>query len=122
MEVAAWIQKIEASRKEQITMNNELRYILSRQQSEIEHGATAIAFHIEKARWNIECIKKWESEIEEMNNTLWEKKRELLWITMRKRALESLREKRWSEHRFRERRREQKALDEGFRLAHSDQR
>lgn len=121
MEVAAWIQKIEASEKERKAMAYELRDVLYRQQSEMEHGARATAFHIEKGMWNIECIKKWESEIEELKNILQGKKLELLRIALRRRALESLRQKRWIEHRLAERRREQKALDEGFRLAQLDQ-
>jgi len=76
-----------------------------------------VVYQTNKITLDTREVERFGKLIAEEQILLDKKKSELSRLLMRKKALETLREKQWSEHRVREARREQTRIDEAFRLA-----
>lgn len=108
MEVSAQMKRVEAMLRRCEKLRSEMQLLLSRVPAEMEFAPYAMA----QVQTNAEEVVKLQQLIDEENEILAKRKAELSRLFMKRKAAESLREKRLKEFQTDENRGEQKRLDE----------
>ncbi|NBX69362.1 MAG: hypothetical protein EBR01_10420 [Proteobacteria bacterium] len=116
LEVSAVAQKVIVleSRKDQLRQNvNEL---LKKQKERLQFGTEWLSFLAQKVEQDTKETQKIERMLRKEKEDLENKRYELGVISMRRKGLESLKEKRLSDFKLEERRKAQKRLDQNYQL------
>ncbi len=116
LEVSAVAQKVIVleSRKDQLRQNvNEL---LKQQLERLKFGTEWLSFLAQKVEQDTKETQKIERMLRKEKEDLENKRYELGVISMRRKGLESLKEKRLSDFKLEERRKAQKRLDQNYQL------
>ena len=116
MEVAASVQKIGFLQGRKNALNESIRSLLEKTRDGLSIGMDWVYFQNSKIENDLNEIKKTDVMRAEEQHKLGLLRIELSKITMRKKALESLRDKRLREFRLQQGRRVQKQLDDIYQL------
>jgi flagellar export protein FliJ len=116
MEVAVIVQKMGFLSGQKENLDNNIRALLEKSQSSLSVGMDWIYYQNSKIEFDLKETRKIEALLAAERKELVERKSELSRITMRKKALESLKEKRLKEFRLQQGRRVQKQLDDVYQL------
>lgn len=116
MEVAASIQKVHFLGRRREELRSSMRGLLEKSNANLQISMDWIYYQNSKIEIDLKETRRIEAMLSEENEELKRKKSELLRLTTRKKALESLREKRLKEFKLQQGRRIQKQLDEVYQL------
>ncbi len=122
MEVAAVAQRVNFLQKRIGELGDSIRSILLEQQLKLSQGFDWIHYQSEKISLDAKETAKLEKMLVEENLLLEKRRRELNRIILRKKALESLKQRKLSEFKVHESRRNQKELDEIYQLTRRHQK
>ncbi|MBM4317101.1 MAG: hypothetical protein FJ116_06440 [Deltaproteobacteria bacterium] len=116
LEVSALIQKVNVLEQRQILLRSNVNDLLEKQKEKISFGTEWLQFLNQK----IECDSKESLKLERMirkeKEDLENRRYELGVISMRRKGLESLKDKRMYEFKLNDRRKAQKQLDQNYQL------
>jgi flagellar export protein FliJ len=117
METAALIQRIQEMERRKTERGNTIRSLLEQSRNQLAYGLEWVPYQTGKLQADCKEIELLEQEIIGAKHELAGKKEDLARLAMRRKALDTLKDKRRSEHRIQEERKDQKKLDELYRLS-----
>lgn len=116
METAALIQQIQELSQKKVERGNTIRTLLEHSRVHMQLGTQWVPYQTAKLQADCKEIEQLEEQIVLAKNELAGKQEDLARLAMRRKALDTLKDKRRVEHRVLEDRKEQKKLDELYRL------
>lgn len=117
MEVASLVRKKESLAQRRNEMELQIVGLLTKSQEEKDFSGSWSTFRAQKISLNRSEMTSLDRQIESTQVLLDDKRWELSRMSMRKKAVEELREKKKREFEVEESRKDQKRLDEGFRMS-----
>ena len=116
LEVSALIQKVSLLEKRKDSLREGINQLLEKQKERLQYGTEWLAFLSQKIEQDNKETLKLERLIRKEKEDLENKRYELGVISMRRKGLESLKEKRFADFKIDERRKSQKRLDQNYEL------
>lgn len=114
-EIATLRQAIHSGEQRKIGLEGSIRKMLVDSRARLAINASWVPYEVQKIDADSKEILKIERELVKHHETLLIKQEELSRLSMRKKALESLKDKRKLDFSLNQSRREQKLLDESYR-------
>lgn len=116
MEVATETQKLRFIQGQHDSLIQSMRNTLSMQTEKLSVGTEWLSYQTQKIAWDSKESVRLEKLMREQEELLENKKYELNRIILRRKGIESVKEKRYAEYKFEQNRKAQKTLDENFQL------
>lgn len=116
LEVSAVAQKVVALESKKDYLRQNVNALLDKQKERLQFGTEWLSFLAQKIEQDTKETLKLERMIRKEKEDLDNKRYELGVISMRRKGLESLKEKRFSDFKLDERRKAQKRLDQNYQL------
>ncbi len=116
LEISTLVQKLNVLEDRRNSLRNNVNELLGKQREKLESGTEWLGFLSQKIERDSKETLKIERMIRKEKEDLENKRYELGVISMRRKGLESLKEKRLNEFKLDERRKLQKRLDQNYQL------